>query len=252
MEAPTTLRGVAAYDNLGDSRQIADAVDLDGDGLHDLVLGSPGNDDFEASAGAVWVHYGDAGGFASSLAASDLDACLQGSTTFDFFGEGVESIGDLDGDGHPDLGVGAVGFDGAAGPTTGALYVLGGGAARWSGTLSASALARARIEGAATLDGLGEGVAGADFDGDGLGDLVVGNDGSDAAYLNGGQVALFYGPVSGILSTTDAPVWIDGPVGAANFGRQLRTGDLNGDGYGDLLGSAEGATAIALFFGLGQ
>ena len=100
------------YDNFG--RSVAPVGDLDGDGITDLAVGAPGREDWWHNAGAVWILFlnGDGtvkksqqisqgrGGFGSSGGILDSN---------DYFGVSVTPVGDLDGDGVPDLAVGAHG-----------------------------------------------------------------------------------------------------------------------------------------------
>ena len=123
----------------------------------------------------------------------------------------------MNGDGYADVIVGA--------PTnsTGAGYaqVYLGSAA------GPSAVADATYTGAALYDGFGGSVAGAgDVDGDGFGDVIVGADGANAAYV-------FLGS-TGTLDTT-AAVTLTGEASGARFGASVAgIGDVDGDGYADV------------------
>jgi hypothetical protein len=94
----------------------------------------------------------------------------------------------------------------------------------------------ASISAEAFGDNLGFSVASAgDVNGDGIGDIIVGARSNDTNGIQSGRVYLFYGPVSGSLSATSADAIIFG----ADFNEVGRAvapaGDLNGDGFGDII-----------------
>ena len=104
---------------------IADPGDLEADGVRDLAVGAPFDDDDGDDRGAVWMLFmddngqvdqeqkisSDAGDFAGNLDDDDL------------FGSAVAAIDDLDGDGAFDLAVGAPGGD-ENGPERGEVWIL--------------------------------------------------------------------------------------------------------------------------------
>jgi len=92
---------------------VAAAGDLDGDGLGDLWLGAPKDEDGADEAGAVWAAYMAADG---TIRATKKISQLHGGFTGPledeaYFGFAVEPLGDLDGDGIGDLLVSAGYFD---------------------------------------------------------------------------------------------------------------------------------------------
>lgn len=99
-------------------RAVAPVGDMDGDGVPDMAVGAPGNFPF----GALWILFLNSNGTVKSHQKIDgVVGGLQGLLeTGDAFGWGLAALGDLDGDGHPELASGALG-DGAQ---EGALWIL--------------------------------------------------------------------------------------------------------------------------------
>ncbi len=104
---------------------VASLGDLDGDGVGDLAVGAPLDDDGGFFRGAVWVLFLDKDGTVKShQKISDTEGGFTGTLDDgDVFGSSVGSLGDLDGDGVGDLAVGAAQDDDGGG-NRGAVWVL--------------------------------------------------------------------------------------------------------------------------------
>jgi hypothetical protein len=226
-----TLRGGAGGDGFGYS--VASAGDVNGDGYADLVVGArwadPGGRD---RAGTASVYLGSASGVGATPA-----RVLEGAAAEDGFGESVASAGDVNGDGYADLVVGAP-------------YAAPGGrfqagtASVFLGSASGVSATPARVlEGAAERDEFGSSVASAgDVNGDGYADLVVGAPEADPGGRgNAGTASVFLGSASGV-GATPARV-LEGAAETDYFGSSVASaGDVNGDGYADLVVGAPGAS----------
>ncbi len=192
--------------------------DADGDGLEDWVVGSPG-----ASGGAGLVTgYSGSGESGGSMAGSDVTDAL---------GTAVASAGDVDGDGLPDVVIGA--------PGAAFLGTDGGAVALVLGPLPTGAVI---LDGDAVLfgsyagDALGTSVAGAgDVDGDGLDDLWLGQPGADSNGTDAGSAWFVSGTVRGVQLAGDVGAMVLGESAHDGAGGQVSAaGDLDGDGHGDL------------------
>jgi hypothetical protein len=176
---------------------------------------------------------------------------LSGAAASDQSGRSVSAAGDVNGDGLGDLIVGAYGSD-PNGNLSGASYVVFGKAGGFAANVDLSGLNGAngfRLSGAAAGDQSGRPVSGAgDVNGDGFGDLIVGSahadpNGSDsgASYVVFGKAGGFAADVDLSLSGASGFKLSGGAAGDRSGASVSAAGDVNGDGFGDLIVGAFGA-----------
>jgi hypothetical protein len=235
-------------DNFGYS--LASIGDIDGDGVGDLAVGVPNDDDRYSNAGAVYILFLNPkgtikryqkiselhGGFSS---AGGYDERL---STNDRFGESVGFLGDFDGDGVGDIVVGSPGT-GSYGATHYRIYIL---LLNTNGTVKTN---RAVLNSPSWKynPGLGDGGGRwgysvsnlGDLDGDGVQDIAIG---LVVAHWQGNTV--WYENVVCILfmnsnMTIKGYQHIKSVVGTGDkdtFGYSMTSlGDLNGDGINDMV-----------------
>jgi hypothetical protein len=114
------ISGVAVHDLAGQS--VSGAGDINGDGIDDLIVGA-------FYSGASYVVFGSRTAFAENLNLSALTGTngfkINGVTAGDYAGRSVSGAGDINGDGHDDLIVGATHAD-PNGSNSGASYIVFG------------------------------------------------------------------------------------------------------------------------------
>jgi hypothetical protein len=219
---PAVTFGVASANELGAS--VASAGDVDGDGLADILVGAP-----SANNGNAYLYKGSTKGVSATPSAS-----FAGVGNNAVFGASVSSAGDVDGDGFADVVIGAWNQGGGMSPP-GAAYVYRGGKLGLAGT----PVTLAPTFSEDIFFGSSVACAG-DVDGDGFTDVVVG------AKVNGtsmGRVYLFAGNEQGLSTTPTLSFLVDngGELGPTLAG----AGDVNGDGYADVIaGDSDGSIAL--------
>jgi hypothetical protein len=196
---------------------VACAGDVNGDGFDDVIVGAPQN---SGGRGRAYVFFG--GPHADNVP----DLILTGAAAGDFFGDAVGAAGDVNGDGYADVIVGAR-LNDAGGTNAGRAYVFYGGS-------GADSLADLTLTGAAAGDQFGMSVGSAgDFNGDGKSDVLVGAPLNDAGGTDAGRAYVFYGG-PGADATPD--LTLTGLAAGDQYGRSTsKAGDVNGDGYGDVV-----------------
>jgi hypothetical protein len=209
-------------------KSVASAGDINGDGFSDLVIGAPFYANGQTDEGRIYLYMGSATGLGTTPVTRESNQV--GAR----FGYSVSSAGDVNGDGFSDLLVGAPSYESSpALLDEGAVFLYLGSAA---GLASSSTRLLTGVAGA----NFGTAVVGAgDLNGDGFSDVAVGADLYQSGEVNEGAVYIFHGSSSGLPSV---PAWIgqSNTVNAKLGGALAPGGDVNSDGYADLLVGAVG------------
>jgi hypothetical protein len=236
---------------------VAPLGDLDGDGVGELAVGAPHDDDggttstildLDFGRGAVWILFLEAdgrvkshqkisstqGGFAGPLAEGE------------WFGTALASLGDLDGDAVEDLAVGAYASD-DGGPNRGALWIL---FLRTDGTVKSHQKISSTQGGLAGPLGDNDWFATSvtslgDLDGDGVSDVAVGQPGGDDGGPNRGALWLLFLDTDGTVRCHEKLSSTQGDfLGVLDDGDQFGSGVAS---LGGLPGGSVGDLAVGAF-----
>ncbi|HEX2030472.1 MAG TPA: hypothetical protein VHL78_03600 [Actinomycetota bacterium] len=237
--------------------------DITGDGLADIAAGAPLDEktnDTQFNRGALHVYFGKPG-LSGARDASQIppDLIVYGEVggdqdggsnkRSDVLGKGV-AIGDVNGDGRDDLVVSALRADVGSKVRAGKVYVFyQPPTGVWPSTIDLSqASGQAEVDvtilGDRATGEMGIHLAVADFDNDGFDDILAGAPAVLNQKLPGG-LRVVYGSAS-LPQTIDlaAPpgtvrtLKVDGEDPGDKLGHGVAAGDLNADGFGDIIGGA--------------
>jgi hypothetical protein len=284
------IQGAEIGDQAGSN--VSSAGDVNGDGFDDLIVGARFSDDGGTNAGASYVLFGSEGGFGkvdtSGRRIVDLGALpaeqgfvIRGDTAGDEFGRSVSDADDVNGDGFDDIIIGAYqGDDG--GSAAGEAYVLFGSPSGFGtpggsdeNVVDLSTLSEEQgfvIQGDAAGDETGGVVSGAgDVNGDGYNDLIVGARYGDDAGTDAGEAYVIFGTDRGfgVADATGRQVVdltclapsegfiVQGAAPGDSAGWSVSSaGDVNGDGFDDLIvgarfadGGGNDAGTVYVLFG---
>lgn len=202
------------------------SANVNGDAYDDVIVGAPYFDNGQPDEGHAFVYLGSAlgltGGIAWRTESDQNDAHL---------GIAVGGAGDVNGDGFDDVLVGASSFDNGQSNEGAAWLYLGSG----SGVASTAAWAAEGNQVNASFGFTTSGVG--DVNADGFDDIMIGAPTYSNGQASEGRAYLYLGSALG-LSTTAAWTAEADQANAFLGARISPTGDVNADGYSDVLVSA--------------
>lgn len=208
--------------NLFFGTSIAGIGDFNGDGKEDFMIGQPGNSTYQTASGTI-----------SIISGADMNTVLADASmatsvpSGSMLGQSVSGVGDFDNDGYADIVAGAPGADTA--------YFIAGRSSPYTSPIGQSTLLSHTGN-----DAFGSSVSGiGDFNGDGYSDFAVG---APSANTNAGIAYIYTGG-----DTMGTPITISGTTGQLLGQEVAYMGDLNNDGYSDLLVGGNNNTGRIVF-----
>ena len=262
------IAGAVSGDETGYS--VSSAGDINGDGFVDLLVGAPEADPNGVASGATYVVLGKDGGFNATVNLADLNGAngfkIQGEAAGDFSGAAVSGAGDVNGDHFDDIVIGAPGVTVSSQTGVGAAYVVFGRAndvTPFAATLNLSSLSgsngfKMSVPTATAEEGgthgllIGAAVSGAgDLNGDGFADVVIGAPRDRAfstprvgSYVIFGHAGSFSSPIDLDAVSGSIGFHLIGPDASEQGISVSRAGDVNGDGFDDIIVGADNAGVL--------
>jgi hypothetical protein len=232
---------------------VADAGDVNGDGLADILVAAP---HAGSNEGVVYVVFGKTDRASVSLDVISGPSPAGGFAIFglavdDCTGRQVSSAGDVNGDGLADILVGTAEGDRTTGDGTGIAYVVFGKASAspiFLEEMQATNEFGFAIYGAAAGDSAGRTLSGiGDFDGDELADVAIGALFADRTGTNDGAAYVVFGKTNGDpvelldieAGAEDQGIYFSAIAGGDFTGSSIAGGDVNGDELGDVIIGAQ-------------
>lgn len=253
-----TINGKTENHQLG--WHLSSAGDFNGDGFDDLLLGTPATTlDAKVNAGETYLIFGKATGYTPTFDLASLNGTngftIQGEEELDFFGYAVDGIGDINNDNFDDIIISAPFASPNQKSKAGIAYIIFGQNTTTPSLLPVANLNGTngfRINGQTAYQFLGYSVSGAgNFDNDNFDDVLIGAYSADVSdKVDAGQSYLIYGQSAPYASTIELTS-LTGPTGFAINGINAgdfsgwavsEAGDVNKDGFGDILIGAPAAS----------
>jgi len=216
--ADVTMTGETTNNQFGYS--VSDAGDVNGDGFADVYVGAWA---YSSSKGRAYLYYGGAS------MNNVVDIFMTGETSLNYFGYSVSGGGDINGDGFADMIAGAFGYNSSTGRT----YV-------YTNNMTGTDIPDVTMTGGSNKS-FGASVSNAgDVNNDGFNDVIVGEPGINGAYI-------FYG---GEIVNNVSDIILSGVSIDNSFGASVSTaGDVNGDGYSDVIICSYESGSAKIYFG---
>ncbi|MFC1654166.1 integrin alpha [Myxococcota bacterium] len=229
----TGLSITPVWTSSGDDQQsagygfsVSSAGDVDNDGFDDFIVGAFGYDKTGTNEGKAYLYLGSDTGLSTTPVWTSSGDDREGS----IYGRSVSSAGDINGDGFDDIIVGAPYYD-ATNSMAGKAYLYLGSDTGLSTTPAWTSSGDDK-----TLAFYGYSVSSAgDVNGDGFDEIVIGSYLYDTTNDDAGKAYLYHGSDTGLSATPDWVSYGDNEFNAGYGYSVSSAGDVNGDGFDDVI-----------------
>ena len=233
--ADAVIQADKSFSFLGTS--VSGAGNVNGDLYDDVIVGAPQYDTAFDNSGAAFVFYGGPG-FTGTLSAAGADVVLEPNQASSLMGTSVSDAGDVDDDGFDDVIVGASNYDQGQSNEGVAMVFLGSaGGLVGSNPSNAHAVLQSNQAGAQ----LGASVSGAgdiDLNDGDYDDIIIGVPSYTSGQTSEGAAYVFLGGSNGIQGRAASTPWqiVQSNQAGSGFGGSVaNTGDVNNDGFADVV-----------------
>lgn len=230
----------------GSGNSVSGVGDVNNDGYDDFLVAAYLNSEGDTRAGQTYLILGrPTNQWMMDLSLANVNASFIGETDSDWSGSSVSGAGDVNADGYDDFLISAY-YNEEGGITAGQTYlILGRSSEQWSMDISL-ANANASFIGEVPGDYSGWSISGVgDVNNDGYDDLIIGANQNNEGGSDAGQAYLILGRPTNQwsmdISLADANASFIGEAAGDRAGSSVSgAGDVNGDGFDDIIISANG------------
>jgi hypothetical protein len=212
---------------------VGTAGDVNGDGYADVIIGAYYYDNGQTNEGAAFVWYGSAVGLGPNGTPGNADWTAESNQTESDFGSVATTAGDINGDGYADIVIGASNYSNGQADEGSAFIYYGSASGLGSNGTPNNANWMSEGDQAGAYFGYSVSTAG-DVNGDGYADMIIGAREYDSGLTDEGKAFVYHGSTTGLslipnwtTESNQAGAWLGAAASTA--------GDVNGDGYADVI-----------------
>jgi hypothetical protein len=218
-------------------RGLSGVGDVNNDGYDDFAIGATWNSEGGNTAGQAYLILGRASGWSNNVSLANVNASFIGEEPSDNAGSSISGAGDVNNDGYDDIIIGAPGFDRTTSGENGKAYVIFGRSSGWSMDVDLSQANASFIGDQWNNQGKVVSDAG-DVNGDGYDDFMIASNSDNGGGNQNGRVYVVFGGAN--LGTNVSLYNVNASLNGGYWGNHFGTaiseaGDLNNDGYDDIM-----------------